>query len=358
MLAAVYHDPLDLRVEQREIPSIAANEILLRVECASICATDLRIIQGSHRKFGPGTVRIPGHEIVGILEQVGSKVSDYRVGDRAFIAPNVGCGHCRQCRARLNNLCPDYEAFGITLDGGFAQYMRVTAQAIEQGNVILIDQSADAASMALVEPFSCVMHGQDRVGISADDIVLIEGAGPIGIMHLLLAKHRGARRIIVCDRSRHRLARASALGAHRTIDVDRESLADVVMCATDGTGPDVTIVAAASPAAFEAAVSLTGVGGRINFFAGLPKDRPTISLDANLVHYKELIVTGSTGCSTNDCRKAVDLVASGQVDLRPLISGQFPLLEVKSALEAARDERRLKVILEPFGQTVLQKVII
>jgi threonine dehydrogenase-like Zn-dependent dehydrogenase len=303
-------------------------------------------------------VRVPGHEIVGILEQVGGKVSDYRVGDHAFIAPNIGCGGCRQCRAGLNNLCPDYEAFGITLDGGFAQYMRVTAPAIEQGNVILIDQAADAASMTLVEPFSCVMHGQDKVGISADDIVLIEGAGPIGIMHLLLARHRGARRIIVSDRSRHRLARASALGANCVIDVDRESLTEVVMCETDGAGPDVTIVAAASIAAFEAAVFLTAVGGRINFFSGLPKDRSIISFDANLVHYKELIVTGSTACSTNDCRKAVECVTSGQIDLRPLISGRFPLLEVKSALEAAQDERGLKVILEPAGQTVLQEVII
>jgi len=347
MLAAVYYGPLDLRVEQREIPSITADELLLRVECASICATDLRIIQGSHRKFGPGTVRVPGHEIVGTIEEVGPNVEGYRVGDKAFIAPNVGCGHCRQCRAGLNNLCPDYDAFGITFDGGFAQYMRVTAPAIEQGNVILVDRAADAASMALAEPFSCVMHGQERVGVGADDNVLIEGAGPIGIMHLLLARLRGARRIIVCDLSQHRLARASEFGADRVIDITQENLTELVMDETGGAGPDVIIVAAASPAAFEAAVSLAAVGGRINFFAGLPKERPFISLDANLVHYKELIVTGSTGCSTNDCRKAAELVASGRVDLRPLISERFPLLEAKSAIEAAQGQHGLKVILEP-----------
>jgi L-iditol 2-dehydrogenase len=347
MLAAVYHGPLDLRVEQREVPSIAADEMLLRVDYASICATDLRIIQGSHRKFGPGTVRVPGHEIVGTLEQVGANVYGYRVGDRALIAPNVGCGHCRQCRAGFNNLCPDYDAFGITLDGGFAQYMRVTAPAIEQGNVILVDQGADGASMALAEPFSCVMHGQERLGVCVDDTVLIEGAGPIGIMHLLNARLLGARRVIVSDLSQSRLASAKAFGADRVTDITQEDLTEVVMDETGGAGPDVVIVAAASHAAFEAAVSLAAVGGRVNFFAGLPKERPTISLDANLIHYKELVVTGSTGCSTNDCRKAAQLVASGQIDLRPLISGRFPLVEANSAIEAAGDKHKLKVILEP-----------
>jgi L-iditol 2-dehydrogenase len=347
MLAAVYHGPLDLRVEPREVPSIADDELLLRVECASICATDLRIIQGSHRKFVPGTVRVPGHEIVGTLERVGSKVDGYCVGERVFIAPNIGCGHCRQCRAGLNNLCPDYDAFGITLDGGFAQYMRITAPAIEQGNVILVDQTADAATMALAEPFSCVMHGQERISVGANDTILIEGAGPIGIMHLLLARLRGARRIIVSDLSKHRLERASALGADRVIDLTQQNLTEIVMNETGKAGPDVVIVAAASPAAFEAAVSLAAVGGRINFFAGLPKERPTIDLDANLVHYKELIVTGSTGCSTSDCRKAAKLVASGQIDLRPLIGERFPLLEAKAAIEVAKGQHGLKVILEP-----------
>jgi len=355
MLAAVYHGPQDLRVEELQIPSIADGEMLLRVECASICATDLRIIQGSHRKFGPGTVRVPGHEIVGTLAEVGTKVKGYRVDDRVFIAPNVGCGHCRQCRAGLNNLCPDYDAFGITLDGGFAQYMRVTVPAIEQGNVILINQGADAASMALAEPFSCVMHGQEKVGVNASDIVLIEGAGPIGIMHLLLARLRDARRIIVSDRSNDRLVRASTLGADRVVDITREHLLKAVMDETDGAGPDVTIVATGATPALEAAVSLTAVGGRINFFAGLPKERPTISLDANLVHYKELIVTGSTGCSTNDCRRAAELVASGKVDLRPLIGERFPLLDAKLAIEAAQGQHGLKVVLEPGARPTKER---
>lgn len=131
---------------------------------------------------------------------------------------------------------------------------------------------------------------------------------------------------------------------------DNVALTEVVMDETGGAGPDVIIVAAASHAALEAAVPLAAVRSRINLFAGLPKERPTISLDANLIHYKELLVTGSTGCSTNDCRKAAQLVASGQIDLRPLISGRFPLVEANSAIEAAGDKHGLKVILEPgFG---------
>ncbi len=349
MLAAVYYGPNDLRVEERDMPLVSAREMLLRVDYAGICATDMRIFRGSHRKYGPGTVRIPGHEVVGTLEEVGNEVSNYHPGDRVFIAPNIGCGRCRHCRAGLNNLCPDYDAFGITLDGAFAQYMRLTAPAVEQGNVIPIDPSSeiDAASMALAEPFACVLHGQEQVGLNVNDTVLIQGAGPIGVMHLLLARLKGVRRIIVSDRTQHRLISAQALGASRVVDIDQENLQQVVIDETGGMGPDVVIAAAPSSDAFEAAVSLAAPGGRINFFAGLPKERPTVSIDANLIHYKELVVTGSTGCSTEDCWKAVELVASGQIDLRPLITARFPLRDANSAIEAAQKGSGFKVILEP-----------
>jgi L-iditol 2-dehydrogenase len=355
MLAAVYHGPEDLRIEEREIPSIGPREMLLRVEAASICATDLRIFQGSHRKYSPGTVRVPGHEIVGRLAKVGRNVRGYHPGQHVFIAPNIGCGKCRLCQAGRNNLCPDYDAFGITMDGAFAEYMRITEPAIEQGNVIVLDSTVDPAGMALAEPFSCVLHGQETVAVGESDVVLIQGAGPIGIMHLLLARRRKARRVLVSERSPQRLAMACALGADRVIDFSCEDLVDAVLSETEGAGADVVIVATATAAALENSVRAAAVGGRINFFAGLPKEQPVIALDANLVHYKELVVTGTTGCSTADCRRAANMVASGEVDLTPLISGRFPLREVIVAFQAARDRNGFKVVLEPRAESEARK---
>ena len=138
MLAAVYHGPDDLRLEQVPLPAIGPGEALLRVTSACICGTDLRILHGGHRKYPAGTVRIPGHEVVGEIARVGSEVVGLTVGQRVFVAPNMGCGHCRQCVSGNNNLCADYQAVGITLDGGFAEYMRIPAAAIAQGNLMPI----------------------------------------------------------------------------------------------------------------------------------------------------------------------------------------------------------------------------
>jgi L-iditol 2-dehydrogenase len=347
MLAAVYHGPGDLRIEERPVPTIAASEVLVKVEAASICATDLRIWQGNHRKYGPGTVRIPGHELAGVASRVGSGVRGLEPGQRVFIAPNIGCGTCRACLRGQSNLCPDYEAFGITLDGAFAEYMRITAPALEQGNVIALPQGMDAVTAALVEPLACVLHGQETVRVGAGDVVLIAGAGPIGLMHLLLARQRGADRVFISDQFPARLETARALGADLAVNIIEEDLATVLAKQTSGNGADVVIVAAPSQQAQEQAVCLAGIGGRISFFAGMPTLQPPVRLDTNMIHYRELVLTGSTGCSPADCRRALALVVSEQVDLRPLVSHRFALRDTLAALAAAADRNGLKVVLEP-----------
>jgi L-iditol 2-dehydrogenase len=347
MLAAVYHGPDDLRVEDYPVPEIDADQLLLRVQCASLCATDLRILHSGHRRFVPGTIRILGHEIMGTIADVGSKVQGLHTGQRVFIAPNLGCGRCRLCLQGRNNLCRDYEAFGITLDGAFAEYMRVTAPAIEQGNVMPLGAGVDSAAASLTEPLACVLHGQEAVDVRRGDTVLIQGAGPIGLMHLLLARVRGAERVIISDLSPERLEKARELGADRVVNFREEDLEAEVLTETRQEGATVVIVAAPSHEAQEMAPRLASLGGRINFFGGLPKTQPTIQLDANLVHYKELVVTGTTGCSTGDCRRAWELVESGAIDLRPLISSRFPLREAAAAFSTARSRSGLKVVLQP-----------
>lgn len=347
MLAAVYHGPGDLRLEQVPVPAIAEDELLLRVASASICATDLRILAGGHRKCPPGCARVPGHEVAGFVERTGSAVRGLTPGQRVFVAPNVGCGRCHLCRQGNNNLCRQSEALGITLDGAFAEYMRVTGEAIRQGNVMPLPDAMEFDAVALAEPFACVFRGQEAVGAGPGDSVLVMGSGPIGLMHVLLARQRGARLVIVSDLVPERLAAAKTLGANSVVDIRWEDLEARVLAATDGAGADVVIVAAPAHQAMEQAPRLATYGGRINYFAGLPKQQPEIRLDANLVHYKELRITGTTACSTDDCRRAVELLISGRVDLRPLIEARFPLEEAAAAFERARRRTGLKLLLQP-----------
>ena len=347
MLAAVYHGPNDLRLEQRPIPAIGPDEALLRVVSTGICGTDLRIAHGEHRKFPPGTIRIPGHEIVGDLAELGANVTSLHVGQRVMVAPNYGCGHCRQCINGHNNRCANYGAVGVTMDGAFAEYMRIPAPLIFQGGLIPVDAATDPAAAALIEPLACVVRGQAALDIGPNDLVLVIGAGPIGNMHVMLARLKGARRIIVSEVQAARLPHAVQMGADRGVDALNEDLAAVVRDESGGEGADVIIVAAPAHTAQQDALNLAAIGGRINFFGGLPKDRSRIDFDSNLVHYKELVITGTTACSTGDCWRAAEIVNAGRVDLSQLISGRFPLQEIHTALAQAEDRTSLKIVVEP-----------
>jgi len=347
MLAAVYYGPGDLRVEQHPMPEIGPGEALLRVKSAGICATDLRILHGDHRMYPPGTRRIPGHEVVGDIAEVAPGVEAVEVGQRVFVAPNIGCGHCSQCVSGNNNRCANYVAFGITIDGAFAEYMRLPAAGIVQGNLIPLRADTDPAASALIEPLACVLRGQDAVGVGAGDLVLVVGAGPIGILHIRLARLRGAARIIVSDLLLQRLDQARAAGADRVVNPAQEDLAAVIAEESHGEGADVVIVAAPAHKAQEQAVHLAAKGGRINFFGGLPKSRPTIELDSNQVHYKELLVTGTSACSTHDCWRAARLVDAGRIDLASLVTARLPLGRALEGFKLAEEGSSLKVVLEP-----------
>jgi L-iditol 2-dehydrogenase len=314
------------------------------MEYASICATDLRIIRGAHRKYGAGTVRVPGHEVVGNIAELGSGVNGgYRVGQRVFVAPNVGCGQCLQCQRGQNNLCENYAALGITMDGAFAEFIKLPAAFLEQENLIPFEEFLDGAEVALAEPFACVLHGQDALRIGSEEMLLIVGSGPIGIMHVIAARAAGVKKIVVSGKSSERLQMALAAGADRVVNIREETLSKVVAAETDGRGADLIVVATGVREAMEEAPALAAIRGRVNLFAGLPNHFSAISLDANLIHYKELIVTGTTGCSTDDCRRSLQMISSGAVDLAPLISARYSLDRATEAIGAARAGNVLKV---------------
>ncbi len=347
MKAAVYHGPKDIRVEEVTKPSPNAREMVIKIQSASICGTDLRIFHGKHRMYSEGTKRIPGHEVVGRISEIGSEVEGFSVGQKVFIAPNMGCGHCEQCVNGKNNLCKNYDALGVTIDGGFSEYMLVPEAAILQGNIIPINEDVDPAVAALLEPFACVLRGQNALHIQPGEIVLIIGAGPIGVMHTKLAKVRGAGLVIVSEPISFRADQVKNAGADHVINPMAQDLGAEIANITNNHGAEVIVVAAPVHAAQETTLDLAAIGGRINFFGGLPKDKPTINFNSNLVHYKELTGTGTTACSTADCWQASALVNHGLVDLSDLVSQRFNIEQTLKAFEAAENRESLKIVIEP-----------
>jgi L-iditol 2-dehydrogenase len=339
--ALVYHGPGDLRVETRPDREPGPGEALLRVEACGICGTDLRIASGAHRAYPDGTVRVPGHEIAGRLEAVGDGV-DLPAGASAFVAPNIGCGQCRECRAGRVNLCRTPRALGITDDGGFAEFVLLDRSLVDQGNVLVVDDAPDMAALALVEPLACALRGSNSCRIAEGDVVVIVGAGPVGLMHLQLARLRNPSAVIVSEPSAARRAEAERFGADVT--VEPADLADAA-----GDGADVIITAAPAPAAQQQALELAVPGARINFFGGLPRDRSRVELDTNLIHYRELVVTGTTANTTEDCREALELVTSGRVDTAGLVGDREPLDAAAEAFATAEAGERLKVVIQPWA---------
>jgi L-iditol 2-dehydrogenase len=346
MHALAYRGAGTLVLEERPLPVPGAGEAVVHVDACSICGTDLRIAAGSHRAYPEPNGRVPGHELAGTIAAAGGGVALHE-GERVFVAPNYGCGRCRACRRGEVNLCATPRALGITDDGAFADFTLLPHDLVEQGNVMPIYGGSDPGAIALVEPLACVLRGSRACNIGEDDIVLVLGAGPIGLLHIAVARAAGAGAVLVSEPIPSRRARALDWGAASVHPADLDELRRGLADAGAQDGADAVIVAAPSAGAQGMALELAAPGGRINFFAGLPRTDSGVELDTNLVHYRELVVTGTTANTNDDCRAALDLVLEGRIDTAPLIDARFPLDSAAEAFELAGSGRALKVVIEP-----------
>jgi len=347
MKAVVFHGKDDIRIENVKVPEIGENEILLRVHAASICGTDLKIISNGHFKIPDGETRILGHEMAGEITAVGSEVKHLGVGTRISVAPNIGCGICNECVGGNTNLCQNYGALGITLDGAFAEYVRIPSQYIQQGNIFCLPDSVTYEEASLAEPLSTIINGSEACNIKPADIVLVIGAGPIGILHLMFAKIRGAQRVIVSELLNERREQVRRFGADFVIDPSKDDLKGVLMELSYGRGPDVIIVAAPSAKAQESSLELIARGGRINFFGGLIKGQEIINFNSNLIHYKQVYVTGTTGSNIMQYRRAMELIISRRINVSSLISAKFSLDRAHEAFKRAESKKDLKILFNP-----------
>ncbi|GAA4083772.1 zinc-dependent dehydrogenase [Nonomuraea soli] len=300
----------------------------------STCGTDAKIYRHGHHHIRPP--RVMGHEIAG--EVVGT-------GERVQVIAAIPCGTCPECRRGRMTVCPNQESMGYHYDGGFAEYMAVPEKVVAVGGVNRIPDGVSFAEASVAEPLACVLNGQELARVSEGDDVVIMGAGPIGCLHVRLARARGAARVFLVDVNPERLAMAAGLvGPDAAID---DSPVENVLKLTGSRGADVVITAAASKLAQEQAVQMAARQGRISFFGGLPKDDPVIACDSNLVHYRELTIVGANGSSPAHNARALDLIASGQVPVADLITHRLGLESVLEAIELVSRGEAIKVTIEP-----------
>jgi L-iditol 2-dehydrogenase len=344
--AATYYAPGDIRLEQIPEPDVAPGEVKLRVRACSTCGTDVKISRSGHPNMTPPQVM--GHEIAGEVVDVGEGVTGWSVGDRVQVIAAIPDGTCPDCLAGHQAICPNQLSMGYQFPGGFADFMIVPREVLAVDGLTRIPDELSYAEASLAEPLACVLNGQELARVGEGDTVVVIGSGPIGCLHVRLARARGAARVILIDLNPDRLAAAAALvHPDLTVATDTQEPVAAVLDATDGRGADVVITAAASGAAQEQGLRMLARRGRLSLFGGLPKDAADITVDANLVHYRELTLVGVNGSTPAHNKRALELIASGAVPVADLITHRLPLDDVLDAIEIVARGEAIKVTIEP-----------
>ena len=348
MLALRFYAPEDLRLEDVPEPTCGTDEVKIRVKNCSTCGTDVKIRKNGHQNLAPP--RIIGHEIAGEVVEVGSGVAgDWKPGDRVQVIAAVPCGKCHECRKGWMAVCQNQTSVGYQYDGGFAEYMIVPREVLAVDGMNRIPDGVGFAEASAAEPFACAINAQEQLGIEPGDDVVIFGAGPIGCMHVRIARGvHGAGRIILVDINSERLKMsADAVQPDVVINASEVNIVEEILKLTDGRGADVVITATPANITQEQAVSMAARNGRISFFGGLPKTNPTITLDSNLVHYRQLHIHGANGSAPEHNRRALDYIASGEVPVADLITRRIRLRDVMDAFGIVERGEAIKVTVEP-----------
>lgn len=344
MLAAKFYAPGDIRLVEILEPQVSAGEVKIRVRNCSTCGTDVKISTSGHPNMTPPQVM--GHEIAGEITDVGAGVDGWAAGDRVQVIAAIPDGTCDDCLAGHPTVCQNQLSMGYQFPGGFAEFMVVPANVLAVEGLNRIPDSLSFAEASLAEPLACVLNGQELARVGEGDTVVVVGSGPIGCLHVRLARARGAASVILVDLNPERLAQAAELVRPDFAIASSNPVAEVLE-ATNGRGADVVITAAASGVAQEQGLLMLARRGRLSLFGGLPKDAPTITVDSNLVHYRELTIVGVNGSSPAHNKQALELIASGAVPVADLITHHLPLSNVLEALEIVARGEAIKVTIEP-----------
>ena len=343
MKAVVFHGLKQISVDEIPTPEVGEGEALIKVKAAAICATDLRIFRGE-KNAKENTIL--GHELAGEIVQVGNNVKDIKVGDRVGFYPVIADGRCEFCLKGFRNRCVNRKTIGIDLNGGFAEYFLVPKEAVNLGNIVRLPDNVSYEEASLLEPVSTVINSIERLDIGYGDNVLIVGSGPMGLIHVMMSKLKGAANIIVSDLVEERLNVARELGATGTINPKRMDLAKETGMLTENLGINIAILTIGIPGVVEQLLDIVQPQGKISLFAGGGKTYMS-NIDLNKIHYKELTLTASQNATPDQFKKGLRMIASKNLDIKKIVTHTFTLSNAVEAFNIRDELKALKVILKP-----------
>lgn len=341
MKAMVLRQPGDLQLQYVDIPQTGPEEMLVKVDVALTCGTDLKTYKRGHPLIEPPVIF--GHEFAGTVAEVGDRVEKFSEGMRVVAANTAPCNDCFFCKKGRPNLC--VHVMERANWGAFAEYIKVPSH-IARINTYEIPPSVNSQAAAFLEPLACVVLGNEAAEIQLGDTVALVGTGPIGLLHLQLAKQRGAAEIIASDLSDDRLQVAQALGATRIINAGKEDQVTLTKGLTEGRGADVVIESVGLSSTWEAAVNMTRRGGTTVLFGG-PPPGSKVAFDASRLHYDGVTIKGTFHHTPRTVQTAFKMITSGTIQTEPLVTHVKPLEDLEEALNLVASGRAVKVAITP-----------
>jgi len=321
-----------------EPPRVGHNDVLIRMRKTAICGTDIHIYNWD--AWAQKTIPVPmqvGHEYCGEIVEVGSEVVGFAPGDRVSGEGHITCGHCRNCRAGRRHLCRNTVGVGVNRPGCFAEYMVLPAS-----NLFKLPEAITDEIASILDPLGNATHAALSFDLVGED-VLITGAGPIGIMAVAIARHVGARHVVITDVNDYRLELARRMGATRALNVTRESLTDAMTDLKMEEGFDVGLEMSGNPGAFRDLLRTMHHGGRVALLGIPPTD---VAIDWNEVIFKGLVLKGIYGREMFETWYKMAAMLQSGLDVSPIITHRFPVDDYRQAFEVMNSGRSGKVILD------------
>lgn len=375
MHAAIFYGPSNIKVSHDVYFDVHDNNYekgaQLRVKACAVCGYDVRVYRNGHQKVSPPIIL--GHEICGQTdrdlvvstsgyegEEKGSTSTTIKSGSRVAVCPIIPCLNCIYCHYKQYNLCLNLKEIGSSVNGGFAEFVRIPEEILKIGGLVLVPNSISDEEAALLEPLACCLNGLYHIGPvvrnNEQNRVAIIGDGPIGLLHLQLIKRLDRAKTMILGRIPHRIQKAKTMGADATvlfandrIDNGAKENMEEVLDFTDGIGFNVIIIATSNPASLNLALKIAAKNSRINIFAGMSKSpNVSFSLDPNVLHYHQISITGSFSSTPRMIQQAVRLAANKEIDLSKIISHRYPLHDINEAMLATEKYYGLRVILNKF----------
>ncbi len=327
MTAAVLYGKRDVRIEQIPIPRVEPGEVLVRIKAALTCGTDLKVYrQGFHaRMIVPPAVF--GHELAGVVEEVGAGVDSFKPGMRVVSANSGPCNQCFFCERHLANLCEDLQF----INGAYAEFIKIPERIVRQ-NLLILPDNLSFHEAALVEPLACVLRAIEETKVREGDAVVIIGMGPIGLMFVQVLKSIGAKVVAVGKRS-SQLSQAEKMGADHVLESNQSNVVEQVRRITVGRrGADVVVEAVGTTETWQQAMAMVRRGGTINLFGGCPSGTH-IPMDTTLIHYSEITIKASFHHTPRHIREALESIYHGQIRAQQLITGEERLASLRNVME-------------------------